>query len=172
MARTRRLPVSIAGAAALLFTQATLAAEPVRHIGIYVQPYYEAAREPGGTPRVAVGGSFDALASNRREDILALRDKIAADPKERAYLSNAANVAKLRAERVKTAWTRSSAGSSRLDVEADQTGSGVLSATAKRRAASRTTMRWRPLSTRPAVSHALMMRLTVCRVVPVISAIS
>jgi hypothetical protein len=71
MARTRRLPVSIAGAAALLFTQATQAAEPVRHIGIYVQPYYDAAREPGGTPRVAVGRSFDhLLSSNKREDIL------------------------------------------------------------------------------------------------------
>jgi len=35
----------------------------VRQIGIYVQPYYEAAREPGGTPRVAVGRSFDGLAS-------------------------------------------------------------------------------------------------------------
>ena len=57
------------------------AAEPVRHIGIYVQPYYEAAREPGGTPRVAVGRSFDGLASNKREDILAMRDMIVRDPK-------------------------------------------------------------------------------------------
>ena len=57
------------------------AAEPVRHIGIHVQPYYEAAREPGGTPRVAVGRSFDGLASNKREDILAVRDTIVRDPK-------------------------------------------------------------------------------------------
>ncbi len=48
--------VSIAGAAAFsVAAPARMAAEPVRHIGIYVQPYYEAAREPGGTPRVAVG---------------------------------------------------------------------------------------------------------------------
>ena len=57
------------------------AAEPVRQIGIYVQPYYEAAREPGGTPRVAVGRSFDGLASNSHEDIVAIRDSIMRDPK-------------------------------------------------------------------------------------------
>ena len=56
-------------------------AEPVRHIGIHVQPYYEAARQPGGRPRVGIGPTFDGLASNRREDILALRDTIVADPK-------------------------------------------------------------------------------------------
>ena len=78
---SRRLLVSYAGAAALLFAAAAQAAEPVRHIGIYVQPYYEAAREPGGTPRVAVGDSFAGLASNRREDIVAIRDRIVADPK-------------------------------------------------------------------------------------------
>ena len=33
-------------------------------------------------------------------------------------------------------------------------------------------MRWRPPSTRPCCSHALRMRLTVCSVVPVISATS
>jgi hypothetical protein len=54
----------------------------VRHVGIYVQPYYEAAREPGGTPRVAVGESYSrGLASNKPEDIVAIRDKIVADPK-------------------------------------------------------------------------------------------
>jgi len=76
---TRRLLVSLAGAAA--FSVSAAQAEPVRHVGIYVQPYYEAARTPGGTPRVAVGRSFDGLASNRREDILAIRDRIVAEPK-------------------------------------------------------------------------------------------
>jgi hypothetical protein len=76
---TRRLLASIAGAAAFSFSAAH--AEPVRHVGIHVQPYYEAARQPGGTPRVAVGRSFDGLASNKREDILAIRDRIVADPK-------------------------------------------------------------------------------------------
>jgi hypothetical protein len=75
----RRLLASIAGAA--VFSASANAADPVRHIGVYVQPYYEAARQPGGTPRVSVGGSFDGLASNRRADILALRDRIVAEPK-------------------------------------------------------------------------------------------
>ena len=79
MTPARRLLVSIAGAAAFSFSAAQ--AEPVRHVGIYVQPYYEAARDPGGTPRVAVGRSFEGLASNKREDILAIRDRIVADPK-------------------------------------------------------------------------------------------
>jgi hypothetical protein len=61
---TRRLFVSIAGAAALLCGQAAQAAEPVRHIAVYVQPYHEAARERGGTPRVAVGRTFDNMRSN------------------------------------------------------------------------------------------------------------
>jgi hypothetical protein len=59
---TRRTLLGIASAAAFSVSMAQ-AAEPVRQIGIYVQPYYEAAREPGGTPRVAVGRSFDGLAS-------------------------------------------------------------------------------------------------------------
>jgi hypothetical protein len=76
---TRRLLASLAGAAAVSLSAAH--AEPVRHIGIYVQPYYEAAREPGGTPRVAVGRSFDGLASNKREDIVGIRDRIVKEPK-------------------------------------------------------------------------------------------
>jgi len=76
---TRRLLVSLAGAAA--FSVSAAQAEPVRDVGIYVQPYYEAARTPGRAPRVAVGRSFEGLASNKREDILAIRDRIVADPK-------------------------------------------------------------------------------------------
>lgn len=58
------------------------AVEPVRRIAIYVQPFYQAANTPGEAPRVAVGQRFDTLlASPRREDILAARDMIAADPK-------------------------------------------------------------------------------------------
>ena len=76
---TRRRLASIAGAAA--FSLSAAQAEPVRQVGITVQPYYEAARTPGGTPRVAVGRSFDGLASNKREDILAIRDRIVKEPK-------------------------------------------------------------------------------------------
>src|SRR6185295_7544029 len=77
---TRRTLLGIASAAAFSVSMAQ-AAEPVRQIGIYVQPYYEAAREPGGTPRVAVGRSFDGLASNKREDIVGIRDRIVKEPK-------------------------------------------------------------------------------------------
>jgi hypothetical protein len=79
MTDARRTLLGIAGAAVLSMST-THAAEPVRHIGVYVQPYYEAARAPGGTPRVAVGSGFEKLASNRREDILAVRDAIVAKP--------------------------------------------------------------------------------------------
>ena len=69
-------------AVALLVWQAVaFAAEPVRQIGIYVQPFYEAARTPGERPQVAVGKQYnDLLRSNRREDILAARDLIVAKP--------------------------------------------------------------------------------------------
>src|ERR1044072_5082663 len=76
---TRRLLASIAGAAAFSFSAAH--AEPVRRVGIYVQPYYESAGRPGGRRRVAVGRAFEGLASNKREDILAVRDRIVAEPK-------------------------------------------------------------------------------------------
>lgn len=71
------------GAGMLLLQAAgAQAAEPVKQIGIYVQPYYEAARAAGAVPRVAVGRPFDGLlSSNRREDIVKARDMIAGDPK-------------------------------------------------------------------------------------------
>jgi hypothetical protein len=73
--------IRLAMAVLLLFAPPALAAEPVRHIGIYVQPFYEAARAPAGRPRVAVGRQYDDLLSSiRREDILAARDLISAKP--------------------------------------------------------------------------------------------
>ena len=61
---------------------AAIAAEPVRQIAIYVQPFYEAARTPGGKPQVSVGKQYnDLLSSNRREDIIAAPDLIAAKPR-------------------------------------------------------------------------------------------
>jgi len=72
---------SAVAAALLLFSIHGLAAEPVRRVGIEVQPFYQAAREPGGQPQVGVGTQYnDLLASNRREDILAARDLIAGKP--------------------------------------------------------------------------------------------
>jgi hypothetical protein len=58
------------------------AAEPVRRIGLTVEPYYAAARDPGEAPRVTVGKQYnELLASNRREDILAARDLVVKRPK-------------------------------------------------------------------------------------------
>jgi hypothetical protein len=54
----------------------------VKHIGIYVQPDYEAARTPEGQPKVAVGQRLSGmLGSNKRTDILAARDIVEAEPK-------------------------------------------------------------------------------------------
>ncbi|MFO1317545.1 MAG: hypothetical protein U1F58_18285 [Burkholderiales bacterium] len=65
-------------AAGQLVAPAAHAAEAVTHIGIYVTPYYEAARDAGGTPKVAVAKAYDALlASTRADDIARVRDDIA-----------------------------------------------------------------------------------------------
>jgi hypothetical protein len=75
----KQLPIL---AALLVLPCYAVGAEPVRYIGIYVEPYYRAAATPDGKPQVAVGEPFSTvLASNRREDVLAARDLIAADPK-------------------------------------------------------------------------------------------
>ncbi len=69
-------------AALSVFPGYAVAAEPVRYIAIYVEPFYQSAPTPNGQPQVAVGKQFNALlASNKREDILAARDLIASDPK-------------------------------------------------------------------------------------------
>ena len=80
MASPLALRVYLALAAALLAAPVARASEPVRHVGIYVTPYYEAARDATGTPKVAVARAWDALlASNRREDVARARDGIAKD---------------------------------------------------------------------------------------------
>jgi hypothetical protein len=57
------------------------AAEPVRRVDVYVQPYYAAARQPDGHPQVQVGNAYDALlASNDRADIVKVRNLIEAAP--------------------------------------------------------------------------------------------
>jgi hypothetical protein len=67
---------------AALIAQYASAAEAVRHIGVHVQPYYEAARTPDGKPRVAVGQTYDGLlSSNRKEDILAAKERVESDPR-------------------------------------------------------------------------------------------
>src|SRR6267142_2492665 len=72
----------LAFVALLLQPLCAFAAEPVKHIRIYVQPYYEAGRTADEHPQVAVGESLSGmLGSNRREDILAARDVVVAAPK-------------------------------------------------------------------------------------------
>ncbi len=70
------------GAALLLAMAASAsAADPVKRIDIYVQPYYAAAASPDGAPQVSVGETFSGvLASNRQEDIIAARDLVERKP--------------------------------------------------------------------------------------------
>jgi hypothetical protein len=73
---------SFALIAALLLPAAAQAVEPVKRIDIEVQPFYRAARTASERPQVAVGGSISGpLSSTSREDIVAARDTIVADPK-------------------------------------------------------------------------------------------
>jgi hypothetical protein len=72
----------VIAAALLALPWLAIAAEPVRQIGIYVEPYYRSAGTPGEMPQVAVNKKLDALLrSNKRDDVLAARDLIDADPK-------------------------------------------------------------------------------------------
>ncbi len=77
-----RLALKVAAAVALVLTGAAHAAEPVKRIDIYVEPYYAASPSPDQPPRVAVGAAFETLlASTNRDDIVAARDKVLADPR-------------------------------------------------------------------------------------------
>ena len=70
--------MSLAAAAALA---APADVAPVKHIGVYVMPYYAAAEKPGDPPKVAVGATFDALlASTRKADLLAARNLVESKP--------------------------------------------------------------------------------------------
>ncbi len=54
---------------------------PVKHIGVYVLPYYQSAQSPDEHPTVDVAKAFNArFASNNKEDILAVRDAIQSQP--------------------------------------------------------------------------------------------
>lgn len=71
------LCLAIAGA----FAGAAVAAEPVKHIGIYVNPFYRAANSPTEAPQVGTGNPHaPLLASTKKEDIVAARDMVLANP--------------------------------------------------------------------------------------------
>jgi hypothetical protein len=68
-----------AGAAAAQSPGRDADTKPVKQINIYVTPYYASAKTLDGHPSVAVNTMFDMqLSSNKREDILAVRDAIQA----------------------------------------------------------------------------------------------
>ena len=72
---------TIAAFALALLPLSAIAAEPVKSIDLYVQPYYNSAKGPGGKPQVAVGKTFDRLLSSaRREDIVAAEDLVRLKP--------------------------------------------------------------------------------------------
>jgi hypothetical protein len=69
-------------AAILPQSAGAFAAEPVKRIAIHVQPYYQAADSADERPQVAIGESLSGLlSSSRREDILAARDSVVAQPR-------------------------------------------------------------------------------------------
>lgn len=79
--RAARLSIALAAAAWLLAPPATRAAEPVKHVGIYVEPFYRSARNPADAPTVGTGKPYaDLLASTKAADIAAARDMILAKP--------------------------------------------------------------------------------------------
>ena len=76
--QARRTVVALALA---LLPLSAIAAEPVKSIDLYVQPYYDSAKGPDGKPLVSVGKTFDGLlGSSKREDIVAAMDLVRAKP--------------------------------------------------------------------------------------------
>lgn len=74
-------PVALILVIASAFAGVASAAEPVKHIGIYVNPFYRAGASPTDAPEVGTGNPHaPLLASTRKEDIIAARDLILAKP--------------------------------------------------------------------------------------------
>lgn len=65
----------------LLMASGAVAAEAIKRIDIFVQPYYASADGADGPPTVAVGETYSVLlASTDKNDVVAARDKVIADP--------------------------------------------------------------------------------------------
>ena len=66
---------------ALLISNSCFAQEQVKHIGVFVEPYYRAAANAAGTPQVAVARAFDArLSLNVPTKIKGVGAEIRANP--------------------------------------------------------------------------------------------
>ena len=66
---------------ALLISNSCFAQEQVKHIGVFVEPYYRAAANAAGTPQVAVARAFDArLSLNEPTKIKEVEAEIRANP--------------------------------------------------------------------------------------------
>ncbi|WP_152682649.1 hypothetical protein [Caenimonas sp. SL110] len=64
----------------LVFAHA-VSGQPIRHVGIYVQPYYVSGASEGDPPQVAVAAKFDTrLASTDPATIAQVRDEIMSQP--------------------------------------------------------------------------------------------
>jgi hypothetical protein len=76
--KIKLLPMILLAAGATVAAAIAAAAQTSnRQIDLYVTPYYESAKAAAGHPTVAVATAFDTqLSSNKREDILAVRDAI------------------------------------------------------------------------------------------------
>lgn len=76
-----RVCIAMAIAVGALLPRTVGAAEPVKHVGIYVEPFYAAAPTREEAPRVGVGGPYSALlASTNPENILAVQEMIRSKP--------------------------------------------------------------------------------------------
>lgn len=83
MRRQNWLGSGLAMALALcaVITAPAFAAEPVKHVAIYVEPFYVAGRTREEAPKVGVGGAYSALlASTNIENILAVADMVRSKP--------------------------------------------------------------------------------------------
>jgi hypothetical protein len=70
-----------ATALGLLLAQSAFAAEPIKRVDIFVEPYYASANSTDGAPTVAVGDTYSGLlASTDKNNVVAARDKVIADP--------------------------------------------------------------------------------------------
>jgi hypothetical protein len=70
-----------ATAVGLLMASGAVAAEAIKRIDIFVQPYYASADGADGPPTVAVGDTYSVLlASTDKNDVVTARDKVIAGP--------------------------------------------------------------------------------------------